>query len=78
MKPDFQAPDTTVIPSVPGMSEFYAAQYVRTDGKQEIKLFNSLGQIVPSVSVPVPSCHACSLSTPMGSEGINFTGSLCY
>ena len=77
VKPDFRAPyHTTVIPSVHvhGISEFYAAQYIRTDGKQEIKFFNSLGQNVPSVSVSVPSCHACSLSTPMGSEDINFTG----
>ena len=63
VKPDFRAPyHTTVIPSVPGISEFYLAQYIRTDGKQEIKFFNSPGQNVPSDSVPVPSCHACLLT----------------
>ena len=46
MKPDFWAPcHTTVIPSVPGISELYLAQYIRTDGKQEIKFFNSLGRM---------------------------------
>ena len=45
-----------------------------SDGKQEIQFFHTLGQKVPSDSVPIPSSHACSLSAPMGSEGINFTG----
>ena len=75
VKPDFSAAYcTTVIPAVPGISEFCTAQYITTDGKQEVQLFRSLGQNVPSVTVPIPSCHACSPSTPMGTDGINFTG----
>ena len=27
-----------------------------------------------SVAVPIPLCHACSLSTPTGTDGINVTG----
>ena len=75
VKPDLSAAyRTAVIPAVPGISEFYVAQYITPDGKQEIQLFRSLGQNVPSVAVPIPSCHACSLSTPMGSDDINCTG----
>ena len=75
VKPDFHAPcRTDVIPAVPGISGFYAANYITTDGKQEVQFFRSLGQKVPSVTVPIPSCPACSLNTPMGSDGINFTG----
>ena len=75
VKPDFSAAyRTAVIHAVPGISEFYAAQYITTDGKQEVQFFRSHGQNVPSVTVPIPSCHACSLSTPMGTDGINFTG----
>ena len=75
VKPYFRAPyRTAVIPAVPGISGFYAANYITTDGKQEVQFFRSLGQKVPSVTVPIPSCPACSLNTPMGSDGINFTG----
>eukprot|EP00731_Ephydatia_muelleri_P027492 Em0019g365a len=74
-KPDFSAAyRTAVIPAVPGISEFYAAKYITNHGKQEVQFFSSLGQNVPSLSVPIPLCHACSLTTPMDTEGINFTG----
>ena len=75
VKPDFHAPcRTAVIPAIPGISGFYAANYITTDGNPEVQFFHSLGQKVPSVTVPIPSCPACSLSTPMGSDGVNFTG----
>ena len=75
VKPDFHAPcRTAVIPAIPGISGFYAVNYITTDGNPEVQFFHSLGQKVPSVTVPIPSCPACSLSTPMGSDGVNFTG----
>ena len=50
VKPDFWAPcRTTVIPPVPGMSEFYAAQYIKTDGKQEIRFFQSWAECTISL-----------------------------
>ena len=75
VKPDFHAPcRTAVIPAIPGISGFYAANYITTDGNPEVQFFHSLGQKVPLVTVLIPSCPACSLSTPMGSDGVNFTG----
>ena len=75
VKPNFQAPyRSAAIPSIPGISEFYVAQYVTSSGKQQIQFHRSLGQKVPSACVPIPSCPACSLITPMGTDGINFTG----
>ena len=75
VKSDFHAPcRTAVIPAIPGISGFYAANYITTDSNSEVQFFHSLGQKVPLVTVPIPSCPACSLSTPMGSEGVNFTG----
>ena len=75
VKPYFWAPyRTAVTPLIASKSEFYAANYITTDGKQEIQFFHTLGQKVPSSFIPIPSCHACSLSAPMGSEGITFTG----
>ena len=61
-------------PTVVGISEFYAAQYVTSAGKQQVQFYNCLGQKTPSACVSIPLCHACSLITPMGAEGINFTG----
>lgn len=44
MKPDFCAPYcTAMIPPVAGISGFYTANYITTDGKQEIQFFCSLG-----------------------------------
>ena len=37
-------------------------------------MFDCLGQKVPSLCVPIVSCHASSMISPMGKEGINFTG----
>ena len=73
VKPNFQAPCRAAqIPPVPGITEFYAAQYATSaEGKQHIQFYHSLGQNVPSVCVSIPSC---SLITPMGVEGVNFTG----
>ena len=49
VKPDFRAPyRTAVITAVPGISGLYAANYITTDGKQEVQFFRSLGQKVPS------------------------------
>ena len=76
VKPNFQAPCRAAqIPPVPGITEFYAAQYATSaEGKQHIQFYHSLGQNVPSVYVSISSCHACSLITPIGVEGVNFTG----
>lgn len=76
VKPNFQAPyRAAAIPPVTGITEFYAAQYVTSsEGKQQIQFYHSLRQNVPSVCVSIPSCHTCSLITPMGVEIINFIG----
>ena len=76
LKPDFKAPyRSAAIPSIPGISGFYAAQYVTTAEKQQmVRFYNCLGQKVPSVCIPIPSCPAKSLIAPMGTQGINFTG----
>ena len=49
-------------------------QYVTSAGKQQMIMYYSLGQKVPSVIASIPLCHAASLIAPMGEEGINFTG----
>ena len=75
VKSDFQAPyHSARIPSIPGISELYATQCVTSAGKQMMRINYSLGQEVPSVCMSIPSCHATSLITPMGEEGINFMG----
>ena len=76
VKPNFQAPCRAAqIPPVPGITEFYAAQYATSaEGKQHIQFYHSLGQNIPSVYISIPSCHACSLITPIDVEGVNFTG----
>ena len=75
VKPDFRAPfRSTHIPSVVGISELYATQYITAAGKQQMKMYHTLGQKVPSVVVSIPMCHATSLIAPMGEDGINFTG----
>ena len=72
VKPNFQAPYyAAAIPTVVGISEFYAAQYVTSVGKQQVQFYNCLEQKTPSACVSIP---LCSLITPMGAEGINFTG----
>ena len=58
VKPDFQAPYRSArIPSIPGISELYATQYVTSAGKQMMRMNYSLGQEVPSVCV-CPFFHA--------------------
>ena len=76
LKPDFKAPyRSAAIVSIRGISRFYAAQFVTTAEKQQmVRFYNCLGQKVPSVCIPIPSCLAKSLITPMGTQGINFTG----
>ena len=75
VKPDFGAPYRTAsIPAIPGISTFYATQYVTVAGEQQMWMFDCLGQKVPSLCVPIVSCHASSMISPMGKEGINFTG----
>ena len=76
IKPDFCAPYRSAkCPSINGITQFYAAQYITTaSNQQKILFYNCLGQKIPSLSVHVPSCHASSLITPMGEDGINFTG----
>eukprot|EP00731_Ephydatia_muelleri_P001509 Em0001g1509a len=68
LKLDFKAPyRSAAIPSIPGISGFYAAQYVTTAEKQQmVRFYNFLGQKVPSVCILIPSCPAKSLITPMG------------
>lgn len=41
---------------------------------QNILFYNGLGQTIPSACVHLPSCLASSLITPMGEDGIHFTG----
>ena len=65
---------TASIPAIPGISTFYATQYVTVAGEQQMWMFDCLGQKVPSLCVPIVSCHASSMISPMGKEGINFTG----
>ena len=76
IKPNFCAPyQSEICPSINGITQFYAAHYITTASNQlKIHFYNCLGQKIPSLSVPVPSCHASSLITPMGEDGINFTG----
>ena len=75
VKPDFGAPYRFAsIPAIPGISTFYATKYVTVAGEQQIRMFNCLGQKVPSLCVPIVSCHVSSIISPMGKEGINFTG----
>ena len=77
IKPNFKAPyRSAVCPSIKGISEFYVAQYItnNTSNQQNILLYNCLGQTIPFARVHLPSCHASSLITPMGEDGINFTG----
>ena len=77
IKPNFKAPyRSAVCPSIKGTSEFYVAQYItnNTSNQQNILLYNCLGQTIPSAHVHLPSCHASSLITLMGEDGINFTG----
>ena len=75
VKPDFRAPyHYASIPSIPRISTFYASQYVTVAGEQQIRMFDCLGQMVQSPCVLILSCHASSMITPMGKEGINFTG----
>eukprot|EP00731_Ephydatia_muelleri_P000512 Em0001g512a len=75
VKPNFQVPYyAAAIPTVVGISEFYAAQYVISAGKQQVQFYNCLGQKTSSACVSIPLCHACSLMTQMDAEGINFTG----
>ena len=66
-KPDFKdAYRSVMIPPIPGISVIFAAQYVTATGKQQnVWLYNSLGQKVPSVCVHIPFCHVCSMVTPM-------------
>ena len=66
VKPNFQAKyRSNAIPSIPGIPEFYAAQYVTSSEKQQIQFHHSLGQKVPSACVPIPSCPAHSLIAPV-------------
>ena len=76
IKPNFCAPYRSAIcPSISGITQFYAAKYITTVSNQKkILFYNCLGQTIPSLCVHVPSCHASSLITPMGEDGINFTG----
>ena len=76
VKLDFTAPyQFAVIPTIMGISDFYATQYVTTmDDQKIIRFYNSLGQMVPSKSVSIPSCQAVSMTEGMGSVNINFTG----
>lgn len=76
VKLDFKAPYRfALIPTIMGLSDFYAAQYVTTiDNQKIIRFYNSLGQMVPSKSVSIPSCQAVSITNEMGSVNINFTG----
>ena len=75
VKPDFRAPfHFTHMPSVVGISELYATHYDTSAGKQQMIMYYSLGQKVPSVIASILLCHAASLIAPMGEEGINFTG----
>ena len=74
VKPNFQVPYyAAAIPTVVGISEFYAAQYVTSAGKQQVQFYNCLGQKTPSACVSIPLCHACLLIASMDAEGINFT-----
>ena len=58
VKPNFQAPYyAAAIPTVVGISEFYAAQYVTSAGKQQVQFYNCLGQKTPSACVSIPLCH---------------------
>ena len=77
IKPNFEAPyRSAVCPSIKGISEFYVAQYItkKASNQQNILFYNCLGQTIPSACVHLPSCLASSLITPMGEDGINFTG----
>ena len=77
IKPNFEAPyRSAVCPSIKGISEFYVAQYITksASNQQNILFYNCLGQTIPSACVHLPSCLASSLITPMGEDGINFTG----
>eukprot|EP00731_Ephydatia_muelleri_P033448 Em0030g5a len=72
---NFQAPYYAAsIPPVVGISEFYATQYVTSAGKQQVQFYNCLGQKTVSACVSIALCHACSLITPMGAEGITSLG----
>ena len=62
------------LPLLEFLSCMLHAQYVTSAGKQQVQFYNCLGQKTPSACVSIPLCHACSLITPMGAEGINFTG----
>ena len=77
IKPNFEAPyRSAVCPSIKGISEFYFAQYItkKASNQQNILFYNCHGQTIPSACVHLPSCLASSLITPMGEDGINFTG----
>ena len=77
VKLDFKAPYRfAVIPTIMGISDFYAVTTM--DDQKIIRFYNSLGQMVPSKSVSIPSCQAVSMTEGMGSVNINFTGVLCF
>ena len=59
-----------------GILDFYAAQCVTTIDNQKIirRFYNSLGQLVPSKSISIPSCQAVSTTYEMDSVNVNFTG----
>ena len=43
VKPDFKAPyRRAVIPSIPGISQFYVAQYVTTETKQQVQFYTTV------------------------------------
>ena len=51
VKPDFRASYRSAsIPSILGISTFYASQYVTVAGEQQITMFDCLGQNVPAHS----------------------------
>eukprot|EP00731_Ephydatia_muelleri_P037004 Em0374g7a len=68
LKPDFKAPyRSAAIPSIPSIC-------YNCEKQQMVRFYNCLGQKVPSICIPIPSCPAKSLITPMGTQGINFMG----
>ena len=75
IKPNFCAPyQSEICPSINGITILCSKVYHNCFKQQKIHFYNCLGQKIPSLSVPVPSCHASSLITSMGEDGINFTG----
>ena len=54
--------------------EFLCCPVCNICRKATSPVLQCLGQKTSSACVSIPLCHACSLITPMGAEGINFTG----